>query len=106
VGELLLNFTQAKKILDIFKKVSLGQSQPDQAAIARFQARSQNGADMSHYQALLAKAVASITGKAEEKGVETLFQRGGTQLSKDSFQGIDDFEVIAYLIIVDRESGA
>jgi len=29
---------------------------------------------------------------------------GGTVLSKDSFQGIDDFEVIAYLIIVGEES--
>lgn len=105
-GELLLNFTQAKKILDIFKKLSLGQSQPDQAAIARFHARSKNGDDMSHYQTLLSKAVTGITGKAEEKGVETLFQRGGTQLSADSFQGIDDFEVIGYLIIMGREPTA
>ena len=32
--------------------------------------------------------------------VESLFQRGGTVLSKDSFQGIDDFEVVAYLIVL------
>ena len=62
---------------------------------------------MSRYQELLAKAVAAITGKAEEKGVESLFQRGGTVLSKDSFQGIDDFEAIAYLIILgDNEADA
>ena len=48
----------------------------------------------------MAKAVAAITGKAEEKGVESLFQRGGTVLSKDSFRGIDDFEVVAYLIVL------
>jgi hypothetical protein len=34
--------------------------------------------------------------------VESLFQRGGTVLSKDSFNGIDDFEVISYLVILDR----
>jgi len=38
-------------------------------------------------------------GKEEEKGVESLFSRGGTVLSKDTFQGIEDFEVISYLII-------
>jgi len=38
-------------------------------------------------------------GKAEEKGVESLFSRGGTVLTKDSFKGIEDFEVISYLII-------
>jgi ERCC4-related helicase len=105
-GELLLNFTQAKKILDIFKKLSLGQSHPDATAVGRFNVLTHTATNMSHYQDLLAKAVASIMGKAEEKGVETLFQRGGTQLSKDSFQGIDDFEVIAYLIILGREAAA
>ena len=55
---------------------------------------------MSHYQGLLAKAVTAVTGKAEEKGVESLFQRGGTVLTNDSFRGIDDFEVIAYLVIL------
>lgn len=69
--------------------------------MAQFNAATQGGADMSKYQALLARAVAAITGKAEEKGVESLFQRGGTVLSKDSFKGIDDFEVISYLVILD-----
>jgi len=55
---------------------------------------------MGKYQSLLAKAVATITGKAEEKGVESLFQRGGTVLSKDSFKGIDDFEVVSFLVIL------
>jgi len=57
---------------------------------------------MSLYQNLLAKAVGAITGKAEEKGVESLFQRGGTVLSQDSFRGIDDFEVVSYLIILGK----
>ena len=106
-GEVQMNFTQAKKILDLFKKLSLGRSQPNEHAVAQFNTATRDGADMSKYQALLAKAVAAITGKAEEKGVESLFQRGGTVLSKDSFQGIDDFEVVSYLIILgDAGEGA
>lgn len=100
-GEVQLNFTQAKKILDLFKKLSIGRSQPSGRALAQFNAATRGGADMSKYQALLARAVAAITGRAEEKGVESLFQRGGTVLSKDSFKGIDDFEVISYLVVVD-----
>jgi len=69
--------------------------------VARFNIDTRNATDMGSYQALLAKAVAAITGKAEEKGVESLFQRGGTVLSKDSFKGIDDFEVITYFVIVE-----
>ena len=99
-GEVQLNFTQAKKIMDLFKKLAIGQSHPDEGAVARFNSSTRDATDMSLYQGLLAKAVAAITGKAEEKGVESLFQRGGTVLSKDSFQGIDDFEVVSYLIIL------
>jgi len=100
-GDVVLNFVQAKRILDVLKQLSLGRSHPDESAVATFNARTKDGSDMSHYQSLLGKAVAAITGKAEEKGVESLFQRGGTVLSKDTFKGIDDFEVVAYLVIVD-----
>lgn len=99
-GEAHMTFTQAKKILDLLKKLSLGRSMPDEGAVTRFKAVTRDGTDMSKYQVLLAKAVAAITGKTEEKGVESLFQRGGTVLSKESFQGIDDFEVVSYLIIL------
>ncbi len=99
-GEILLNFTHAKKILDLLKKLSLGRSNPDEETVRHFNVSTGNATDMSHYQNLLAKAVAAITGKAEEKGVESLFHRGGTALSQESFQGIDDFEVVSYLIIM------
>ena len=99
-GEVLMNFTKAKKILDLLKKLSLGRSQPNEVAVARFNVATHDATDMSHYQNLLVKAVAAITGKAEEKGVESLFHRGGTALSKKSFQGMDDFEVVSYLIIL------
>jgi len=104
-GEISLNFTQAKRVLDLLKKLSLGRSHPNEATVSRFNQQTRQAADMGHYQNLLAKAVAAITGKAEEHGIESLFQRGGTVLSKGSFQGIDDFEVVAYLIILDREKG-
>jgi len=97
-GEVLLNFSQVKKILDLCKKLALGHSHPDMEAVKRFNTITREVTDMSHYQNLLAKAVAAITGKAEEKGVESLFHRGGTALSKESFQGMDDFEVVSYLI--------
>lgn len=105
-GEVSLTFTQARKILDLIKKLSLGRVHPCEKAVATFNERTKNGRDMSLYQSLLGTAVASITGKAEEKGVESLFQRGGTVLSKDTFRGIDDFEVIAWLVIVGEETPA
>ncbi|MDA3950487.1 MAG: C-terminal helicase domain-containing protein, partial [Spirochaeta sp.] len=103
-GEVRLNFTQTRQILDVFKKLTLGRQNVDEAGYARFHKRTAHGTEMDSYQKLLATAVAAITGRAEEKGIESLFERGGTAISKDSFRGIDDFEVITYLIVYDEES--
>ncbi len=99
-GVVRQNFPQAKKILDIFRKLALGRETPDATALAAFNTTTRHGADMERYQALLAKAVQAITGKADEKGIESLFQPGGTVVSKNAFAGTDDFEVVSYLIIL------
>jgi len=103
-GEVCHNFPQAKKILDLLKKLALGKAEPDAAAVTAFNAITKHGADMERYQTLLAKAIAAITGKADEKGIESLFQPGGTTMGKDSFKGTEDFEVVAYLVILPEPS--
>ena len=90
-GQVKYSFIQSKKTLDVMKKQGLGNRQPDGEAVARMSAITRNGKDMSHYRSLLGTAVSSIVGKSEEKGVESLFSRGGTNLTKDSFQGIEGF---------------
>ena len=105
-GEIRYNFTHTRRILDVLKRLSLGRTRPDEASVTRFSRVTRDGRDMAHYQGLLAQAVAAITGKAEERGVESLFQPGGTVISRDSFQGMDDFEVISYLIILDGSEEA
>ena len=54
---------------------------------------------MHSYQQLLATAIDSIVGKSQEKGVQSLFSRGGTVLTPESSQSIEDFEVVCYLIL-------
>ena len=98
-GPVNLNFVQSKKILDVLKKHGHGEGTPDTDATDRMHARTKGGKDMSYYRDLLETAVASIIGKSEEKGVESLFTRGGTNLTKDSFQGLEDFEVISYMVV-------
>ena len=56
---------------------------------------------MGHYQHLLAVAVDNIAGKSEEKGVQSLFAKGGTVLTATSSQGIEDVAVVTYLIITE-----
>ena len=99
-GAVLLPFPQAKQILDRLKRVCVGRDLPDAAACARFDKATRQGEDMQHAQRLLAAAVASVVGKTEERAVASLFTPGGTHALKGEFAGINDFEVVAFLVIL------
>jgi len=103
-GNVVLQFTQTRRILDFLKKMSLHGKQLDDKAIKRLSTLTRKGANMSHLQHLLSKAVQALTGVAEERGVESLFSPGGTVINNNSFRGMDDFEVINYLILLSREA--
>jgi len=104
-----LNFTQCKKVLDLLKRQAFNNTDIDHTAVSHMNYMTKQGQNMEHYQRLLAVAVDSIAGKSEEKGVESLFTKGGTVLTATSSQGIEDFSVVSYLILVDhseaRQSG-
>ena len=97
-GEILLNFIQSKKILDIYKKVCSGQNELYTELIKEFNQETNNAKDMRKFTDFLEKTVENIVGKEEEKGIESLFSFDKTTLSK-SVQNMDDFELISFLVI-------
>ncbi len=101
-----LNFTQSKKVLDLLKRQAFSHSDIDEGAANYVNEETKQGRNMEHYQHLLAVAVDCIAGKSEEKGVESLFTKGGTVLTATSSQGIEDFAVISYLILVEQDDAA
>ncbi len=102
-GTVLLPYTQAKRILDRLKRLSLGRDLPDAAACTSFDKATKQGEDMRHAQRLLGAAVASVVGKSEERAVASLFSPGGTHAIKGEFAGINDFEVVAFLVVLPEE---
>ena len=102
-GDVLLPYTQAKQVLDRLKKLSIGRDFPDAGACTRFDQATRFGRDMEPYQKLLARAVASVVGKSEERAVASLFSPGGTHALKGEFAGINDFEVVAFLVVLPEE---
>jgi len=105
-GAVLLPFTQARQALDRLKRLCIGRDLPDAGACARFDQATRDGKDMSAARDLLASAVASIAGKKEERAVASLFTPGGTHAMKGEFQGIDDFEVVAFLVVLPEPAKA
>jgi superfamily II DNA or RNA helicase len=103
-GAVLLPFTQVKQLLDRLKRLSIGRDLPDAGACASFDKATRNGKDMSAVQDLLATAVASVVGKKEERAIASLFTPGGTHAMKGEFQGINDFEVVAFLVVLPEKA--
>lgn len=102
-GSVLLPFNQAKQILDRLKRTCSGREVSDSAATARFDRATRHGEDMKTTQKQLAAAVASVVGKNEEKSVASLFSPGGTHALKGDFAGINDFEVLSYLVVLPED---
>ena len=97
-GEILFNFIQSKKILDIYKKICSGENKLYPELIKEFNKETNNARNMSKFTKFLEKTVENIVGKEEEKGIESLFSLDKTTLNK-SVQSMDDFELISFLVI-------
>ncbi|MBM4394216.1 MAG: helicase [Deltaproteobacteria bacterium] len=99
-GAVVLPYTQAKPILDRLRRTCLGRDLPDLSACERLDRATRGGMDMARVQALLARAVASVAGKAEERATASLFSPGGTTGRPGEFRGMDAFEVVAFLVVL------
>ena len=54
---------------------------------------------MRKYSKLLENAIDNIIGKKEEKGIASLFSKGGNMIQKSLFKGIVDFELVSFIVI-------
>ena len=102
-GEVTFPFTQAKSLLDHLKLACAGRSTADGAAEQVFDAATDAGRVMDVPRSHLAAAINSIAGKAEERAVESLFSVDGTRGLEGEFAGIEDFEVVAMIAVVEAE---
>jgi len=98
-NNIIYNHLHVKIILDYYRKFAKGKDFINKDLIDKFNKQTNYGENMGEYQELLKTSIQEVIGKNEEKGVESLFSRGGTTLKKDLFKGIEDFELISYLII-------
>ncbi|WP_201318257.1 helicase-related protein [Paenibacillus sp. EPM92] len=99
LGDIRLTHSSAKAILDLYKGLCNGEKQLYQELCDLFNKETNDGSQMDFYTELLEQAVSSIIGVTEEKGIQSLFSLGGTSVLKDKINGLDDFELISFLIV-------
>ena len=54
---------------------------------------------MVKYSALLEKAISSIIEVNDESEIDSLFKSGGTSALLTNISGMDDFELICFLVV-------
>lgn len=100
-GEVIHDHTEVKRLLDLARACCKGQSQPFVELCQRFNQETADGRKMQTYSDLLGKAIHSMIEVKEEKDLDSLFSGGKTTALTDTISGLDDFELIAFLVIQD-----
>lgn len=103
-GEVVADHTEAKRLLDVVRSGSRPYDEPVADVTRTFNERTLDGADMSDYSRLLTDAIRSMIDVTEERDIDSLFSAGHTTALTAQIAGLDDFELIAFIAVVDRAS--
>jgi ERCC4-related helicase len=98
-GEVKSNHLDVKNTLDILRLISKGEKEPIKAVYEEFNNETNDGKDMTKYSGLLNKSIESILNVKEESDVESLFTPGGTTALLNNIKGLEDFELITFIVI-------
>ena len=98
-GEVLINHAEVKKILDRLRSACKDRSEPIPSLYEPFNRETQDGRKMTPYSRLLKQSIHSMIDLKEEKDIDSLFTGGGTTALLNTISGLDDFELIAFLVV-------
>ena len=102
-GRVVHDHTEVKRLLDLARTCCKGQDKPIAQATQLFNEETAEGRQMQVYSDLLGKAIRSMIEVKEEKDLDSLFTGGKTTALTNTISGLDDFELITFLVI--QEAG-
>lgn len=98
-GEVICDYLNPKKMLDDIRLLCRGKNEPIKHLCHQFNEETDDGRDMVEMSELLSEAIESIINSKEESDIDSLFSAGGTSALMSSVSGLDDFELICFLVI-------
>ena len=102
-GEVICDYLNPKKLLDDVRLLCKGRSEPVKKLCTVFNKETDDGRDMSQMSELLSMAIDSIIHTKEESDIDSLFGTGGTSALISDISGLQDFELICFLVVKDGE---
>lgn len=98
-GKIICDYLNPKKLLDDVRLLCRGKSEPVTELCRKFNAETNDGKDMAEFSELLNEAINSIVDTKEENDIDSLFSAGGTSALMSDISGLDDFELICFLVV-------
>lgn len=98
-GEILCDYLNPKQMLDTIRLLCRGRTEPISDLYREFNQETDDGRNMAEMSELLSEAVNSIIDVKEESDIDSLFKRGGTTALLSQISGLDDFELICFLVV-------
>lgn len=98
-GDIICDYLDPKKLLDTFRFLCRGKSEPNVTLCKAFNTETKDGKDMKAVSTLLSDAISSVMDVKEESDIDSLFTAGGTTALLSDVNGLDDFELICFLVV-------
>ncbi len=98
-GEVICDHLSPKKLLDKMRYACKGKNEPDKELCRLVNKETKDGRKMQHYSDLLQSSISSIISVKEESDIDSLFTEGDTTALIGDVKGLDDFELITFLVI-------
>ncbi len=98
-GEIICDYLNPKKLLDDVRLLCRGKSKPIPKVYERFNRETDDGRNMADMSELLSEAINSIIDVKEESDIDSLFSAGGTSALLSAVSGLNDFELICFLVV-------
>ena len=98
-GEVFINHLQPKELLDRVRYMCRGKIEPIAELCRSFNKETKDGYNMKHYSDLLGDAITSIISVKEQSDIDLLLSGFQGELFIKEIKGLDDFELICFLVV-------
>ena len=98
-GNVVRNHMEVKAILDILRTTCKHHTEPIADLCRAYNRETKDGYKMDKYSRLLDRSIESIIDVKEANDLDALFNTGSDVLFSSGIQGLDDFELITFVVI-------
>ena len=105
-GEVICDHLSPKEMLDKMRYLCKGRTEPIAELCRKFNKETSDGKNMKQVSTLLGQSISSIIEVKEESDIDSFLAGGQVSFLSDTIKGLDDFELICFLVVKSAKESA